>query len=137
RSAAMIPIGHLLQAWPSMGKLVDYPSPPNPRGRSSAMAEELVIDSQRTRGEALNRLLNETESADFAENHQAEGSFLKQMEAFLHEQLKKSGDEYFLELSMKLAASDEIVDEGFQRNLSFALMLGDVSVSRQLIPSLN
>jgi HEAT repeat protein len=60
--------------------------------------------------------------------------FLRRMELFIEEELRKSGDEHFVELSMRFADPSAARQSQFER--SFSLAFGEIEKDAPIIPSL-
>lgn len=67
-------------------------------------------------------------------HREEELEFLKQMELFIRTELRKSGDEEFVELSMRLA--DPSAPRQMQLDRSFSLAFGEIEKKAPIIPSL-
>ena len=72
--------------------------------------------------------------SDPSRHHEEELEFLDRMEYFIKDELQKSGDRHFVELSMQLANPHQSREGELRR--SFALLFGEANSERPLIPNL-
>jgi HEAT repeats/Effector-associated domain 1/NACHT domain len=83
----------------------------------------------------LVRIFGLDQALSDASLHRAEElEFLKRMELFIQAEMKKSGDEHFVELSMRFADPSATRQSQFER--SFSLAFGDIEKEVPIIPSL-